>query len=61
MAIDKSELKRIIATMKSGKIPTGQGTTDDRLPVASPKRRAAAAMVDSVIQKSGLDLLSGER
>jgi hypothetical protein len=55
MAIDKSELKRIIATMKSGKIPTGQGTTEDRLPAPSPKRRAALAMVDSVIQKAGLD------
>ena len=55
MAIDKSELKRIIATMKSGKIPTGQGTAGDRIPVASPKRRAAAAMIDSVIQKAGLD------
>ncbi|MCU0974450.1 MAG: hypothetical protein MUF80_10940 [Burkholderiales bacterium] len=55
MAIDKSELKRIISVMKSGKIPTDQGNANPRPPVASPKRRAAAAMVDLVLQKAGLD------
>ncbi|BFU89908.1 MAG: hypothetical protein NTAFB01_10950 [Nitrospira sp.] len=55
MAIDKSELKRIIAVMKSGKIPTDQGSANSCRQVPSPKRRAAAAMVDSVLEKAGLD------
>ena len=55
MAIDKSELKRIIAVMKSGKIPTDQGSPNSRRQATSLKRRAAAAMVDSVLVKAGLD------
>ncbi len=55
MAVDKSELKRIIAVMKSGKIPIDQGSANSRRQAPSLKRRAAAAMVDSVLGKAGLD------
>ena len=54
MAVDKSELKRIIAVMKSGKIPTDQGSPNSRRQATSLKRRAAAAMVDLVLEKAAL-------
>lgn len=55
MAVEKAELKRIIALIKSGKIPTDQGSANSRPQVTFSKRRAAAAMVDSVLEKTGLD------
>jgi len=55
MAVDKSELKRIISTIKGGKFPTVPGGTDPGIPVVSSKRRAATEMVESVVRRAGLD------
>jgi hypothetical protein len=55
MSVDRSELKRIISRIKSGKLPAVPGGPEVGIPALSSKRRAAARMVESVVQKAGLD------
>lgn len=54
--IEKSELKRVIAAVKGGKIATVGGPDGFKRRPASKNRRAAVRMVESVAGKAGLDL-----
>lgn len=54
--IGKSEIKRIVAAIKSGKLPGALSPSRLSRQPSSKKRRAAGEMIESVLQKSGLNL-----
>src|SRR5262245_30005848 len=54
--IDRSELKRIIAAMKSRKLAHPPEGTDFTRPPRLKNRRAAGRMIESIAKKAGLDV-----